>query len=341
MANSDALKRLFRSSLQGDRATFIAVAREVIADARKKRHTLLARDLEEIIRQAEESPSAKASPQFTSLPKGKERGLSFIDVCRPRRQLDDLILCPGQRETLDRVCEEFRYREILEAHALTPSSRLLFCGPPGCGKTATAEAIAGSLGLSLLVIRFDAIVSSLLGETSANLRQVFEFATHGSWVILFDEFDAIGRSREDPSEHGEMRRVVSALLQMLDRFEGHSLVIAATNFERSLDAAVWRRFDEVIRFERPNAEQADRLFRRRCGHRLASGADLSFVLGGLGNASHAEIERTAQDALKRMTLAGREFLDRTDFEQAVCQHQRRRQDLAGGRDDHSPDTDRI
>ena len=96
--------------------------------------------------------------------------------------------------------------------------------------------------MPLLYVRFDSVVSSLLGETSTNIRKVFEFAGRGQWVLLFDEFDSVGRSRDDITEHGEIKRVVNSFLQIMDGFRGRSLVIAATNFEQVLDPAIWRRF---------------------------------------------------------------------------------------------------
>ncbi len=124
------------------------------------------------------------------------------------------------------------------------------------------EALSRELGVPLLVVRFDAVVSSLLGETAANLRKVFDYVARGVWVVLFDEFDAIGRSRDDSTEHGELKRVVNAFLQMLDRFSGRSLIVAATNFEQALDPALWRRFDEIVRFERPSRARSRNCLQR-------------------------------------------------------------------------------
>ena len=98
-------------------------------------------------------------------------------------------------------------------------------------------------------MRLDAVVSSYLGETAANLTKVFDFVAANRFVVLFDEFDALGKEREDPSEHGELRRVINAFLQLLDAYSGPSLLIAATNHEGLLDRALWRRFDEVVLFD--------------------------------------------------------------------------------------------
>src|SRR5690606_14545412 len=114
-------------------------------------------------------------------------------------------------------------------YGLKPVSRLLFFGPPGCGKTVTAEALAGELGLPWVRVRFDGVVSSFLGETAANLRKVFEFIEQGRYVALFDEVDALAKDRNDPADHGELKRVVNAFLTMLESHTGSSILIAATN----------------------------------------------------------------------------------------------------------------
>jgi SpoVK/Ycf46/Vps4 family AAA+-type ATPase len=110
------------------------------------------------------------------------------------------------------------------------------------------------------VVSLDAVVSSYLGETASNLRRVLDYVDQAPFVVLFDEFDALGRSRDDASEHGEMKRVVTTFLQLLDRYSGPSILIAATNHPGLLDQALWRRFDEVLTFEKPSVHE----LRRRC-----------------------------------------------------------------------------
>ncbi|MHB1956694.1 MAG: AAA family ATPase, partial [Sulfobacillus sp.] len=199
--------------------------------------------------------------------------------------------------------------DVLSSYGLRPLNRLLFCGPPGCGKTLTAEVIALELSLELVIVRFDAVVSSFLGETAANLRKVFDFLSEGHFVALFDEFDAIGKERDDAAEHGELKRVVNSVLQMMDSYRGNSLFIAATNHERMLDRAVWRRFDEVLMFEKPTFEQIRALFLiklRGVRHDLPL-EDRVFVNEFTGF-THADIERIVIRSIKWMVLRGREFL---------------------------------
>ena len=125
-------------------------------------------------------------------------------------------------------------------------------GPPGCGKSITGTALAGELGLAIARIQLATIVSSFLGETARNLEQVFSFLNFGSWVLQFDEFDMLGRERADRSDHGELRRVVAAMLQIIDENNADSLFVATSNHPALLDSAVWRRFDEVLEFPMPD-----------------------------------------------------------------------------------------
>ena len=227
-------------------------ARSIVEEERKKHHPSLANELNRILQNGIAVASPTLSGPFQPPPRDQDRKTPLLEVHHPDRLFRELVLSDWQWQALYRVIHEFTSWDILEANGLTPSHKLLFCGPPGCGKTATAEAIATETGLPLLYARFDSIVSSLLGETAANLRKVFDYASQDNWIILFDEFDAIGRSRDDATEHGEIKRVVNSFLQMLDNFKGRSIVIAATNFEQSLDPALWRRFDEIVRFELPS-----------------------------------------------------------------------------------------
>ena len=159
----------------------------------------------------------------------------------------------------------FRQRSSLHAHGVEPRTTLIFVGPPGCGKSLTAEALAGELGLGLARVRLAAVVSSFLGETAKNLEQIFAFLRTGSWVLLFDEFDMLARERGDRIDHGEVRRIVSALLQLVEDTRADSMVIATTNHPQLLDNALWRRFDEVVAFEPPEFDERVTLLRAKLG----------------------------------------------------------------------------
>ncbi|HZL06494.1 MAG TPA: ATP-binding protein, partial [Coriobacteriia bacterium] len=154
-----------------------------------------------------------------------------------------------------------------------------------------------------------------LGETAANLRHLFDYAASVPSVVLLDEFDSLGKLRDDPTDHGELRRVVNATLQLIDTYRGPSLLIAATNSPEILDAAIWRRFDEVIELPLPTREEIERLLRRllRQGHGPALGRAVDSFVG----LPHAAVEYAVNSAKRRAVIAGRPQPSAEDLEAAV------------------------
>ncbi len=325
MARADLLKQLFRAYSDSDRESFMAAASSIVDEERKKHHPALASELLRILNNGVVAAAPSLRGTFQPAPRDHEKNAPLLEIRHPDRYFGEMILHPGTEDLLLKVMREFRQWDILEANGLRPSHKLLFCGPPGCGKTATAEVIAAELGLPLVYIRFDSLVSSLLGETASNLRKVFEYIHQETWVVLFDEFDAIGRSRDDVTEHGEIKRVVNAFLQMLDNFRGHSLLVAATNFEQSLDPALWRRFDEVVRFERPMAPQIEELMMKRLNPVRNSRVSIKRYGAQLEGSTFADIERIANDVLKSCALDGRTRMQAQDIQRAMESHAFRKQ----------------
>lgn len=340
VARADLIKQLIRSHTHGDDATFRQTALQLAAEERDGRHPQLASQIERLVRNGGD-PHVEArgfSATVPSPPDG-DRRRPLLEVRKPDRYLADLILDDVTLGAVERMLREVRGWHVLEAHGLRPTQRVLFCGPSGCGKTATAEAIAAELALPLMVVRFDAVVSSLLGETAANLRRVFDYASSGQWVMLFDEFDAIGRSRDDATEHGEIKRVVNSFLQILDGLKTRSFIIAATNFEQALDPAIWRRFDDVLRFGMPTPTQVGELLGRLLGMNGCSPSHERRLRDALGSSSHAEVERVALDIRKRCSLEGRTEIEREDVDDAIERHAYRVRLMSTGHSEAPPHID--
>jgi SpoVK/Ycf46/Vps4 family AAA+-type ATPase len=309
MAEGRILRQLIRAGSRADSQEFQTAAEELIRHEREKKHHLLANDLARILYGEDPKKLASTPRSSSDLPKDRERGLALLDRREPVRDLGDIVLAGDNRSLMEEVLLEQNRSDLLASYGLKPASKLLFCGAPGCGKTLAAEVLATELGLELVTVRFDAVVSSFLGETAANLRKVFDFINAERVLALFDEFDAIGKEREDATEHGELKRVVNSFLQMIDAYRGKSILIAATNHERLLDRALWRRFDEVLLFERPNAEQIRQLIPIKLrGVRSDLPLNESEFLNHFSGFSHADIERVLIRAIKTMILRGREFL---------------------------------
>lgn len=309
MPSGRVLRQLIKSGAGSGNADFIHAAEEAIREERSKNHHLLANDLERVLYGSSTAPSILNKHFAAPVPKDRERDLPLLEVRTPVRYLQDVVLSDVNLAIIEELLLEQSRADVLKSHGLHPIFKLLLCGPPGCGKTLTAEVIAAELSVELVIVRFDAVISSFLGETAANLRKVFDYLNQGFFVALFDEFDAIGKEREDADEHGELKRVVNSVLQMMDSYRGNSLLLAATNHERMLDRAIWRRFDEVLVMEKPTFDQIRSLVANKLrGVRHDLPLDDRIFVNGFTGFSHADIERILIRAIKSMVLKGREYL---------------------------------
>lgn len=325
MASGKLLRQLIKTGAEGNHDAFRRVSEEIISEERAKHHHLLANDLEKILYGRRNAASVQHSALSDRLPKDRERNLPLLQIKEPLRRLEDVVLSDETGSLLDELLQEHHRAEVLKSHGLYPADKLLFCGPPGCGKTLTAEVLASELSLPLAIVRIDSVISSFLGETAANLRQVFDFISTIPMVVLFDEFDALAKERADEAEHGELKRVVNAFLQMVDAYEGKSLLVAATNHEGILDSAVWRRFDEVMVFDPPNLEQLRRLLSIKLrGLRREFEVEDAKIVGLFKGMSHADVERVLRRAAKDMVLAGKEFLSERHLQTAILREDARR-----------------
>lgn len=325
MANAKLLRQLIKSGVQGDSASFRAASEAVIKEEREKNHHLLANDLERLLYgdQAKAPHSVRKLHALSALPTNKDNGLALFEERAVVREEKDIILSDAAQSALDEILIEHNRADVLRSYGMQPAQKLLFCGPPGCGKTLAAEVIAHNLSMPLILVRLDSVISSFLGETAANLRKVFDYIASQPVIALFDEFDALTKDRGDSADHGELKRSVNAVLQMMDGYRGESILIATTNYETLLDKAVWRRFDEVVRLEMPNLEQIKRLLALKLsGIRRNFEPDDGHVASLFKGMSHADIERVLRRAVKEMILSSREFLERSHIDTALAREYR-------------------
>jgi AAA+ superfamily predicted ATPase len=325
MASGKLLRQLIKSGAQGDTAVFRLASEAVIKEEREKNHHLLANDLERLLygSQTTTGDSVRRLHSLPGLPTNKDNGLALLEARGVVREEKDIILSDTTQSALDEILMEHNRADTLQSYGMQPAQKLLFCGPPGCGKTLAAEVIAHALSMPLILVRLDSVISSFLGETAANLRKVCDYVSETPVVALFDEFDALTKDRGDSADHGELKRSVNAVLQMMDGYRGESILIATTNYETLLDKAVWRRFDEVVRFEMPNLEQIKRLLTLKLsGIRRNFEADDGQVASQFKGMSHADIERVLRRAVKEMILSGREFMEKSHLDTALAREYR-------------------
>lgn len=317
------LRELLAAYRDGDDLAFRRAALNLIDAEEANRHVQLAQDLRGLLA-ADGSHSSNRrrpgvqTPRVPEPPVDRESNLPLADVRHSDLRLADLVLTAELHERLADLADEVLQWPMLDAAGVPRRRRLLLHGPPGCGKTSVATALAGDLEWPLVTVRVDSVVSSFLGETASNLRRLFEFADGGAFVVLLDEFDSLGKSRDDPSDHGELRRVVNAVLQFLDRYHGASLIVASTNHEDVLDPALWRRFDEVLRVDLPSVEQIESLLARLLMGRVESSVDLRATASQLLGLPHAAAERAGHEALRQALRAGRTKADVHDVRWAVA-----------------------
>jgi SpoVK/Ycf46/Vps4 family AAA+-type ATPase len=302
MTTADQLKALVRSHRDGDENQFYAVALQLAASEARRGHGRLAEEIRQLVETGRARGSVSKGPTAIHQPKGDLAAL--LSASYPEDRLSSLVTSEQLESQLVRVIREQRNVNALLEHGLSPRRRLLFVGPPGSGKTLTASVLAGELGLPLFLIRLDVLFTRYMGEAAARLRQIFDAVSAVRGVYFFDEFDAIGSQRGMPNDIGEARRILNSFLQMLEQDASTSLILAATNHPDVLDRALLRRFDDVLKYQPPNASQAAELLRQKLSGRVSakiSYAKLAIQADGL---SYAEIAKAADDAMKEAIIEG-------------------------------------
>lgn len=301
VASSEQLKALIKSHISRDDGHFYSVAMQMAAHEAKLGHGKLSEELRDMIDAAKVRLGQDASGKLVAIGSAvKPRGelANLLTVTYPASRLSDMVLDDLTSNQLKRVIKEQRLLARIKEHGLSPRRKLLLVGPPGTGKTMTASALAGELGIPLFLVRLDSLITKFMGETAAKLRQVFDAIADLRGVYFFDEFDAIGSQRGLANDVGEIRRVLNSFLQMIEHDQSNSLIIAATNHPDVLDHALFRRFDDVVEYHLPTPAQALDLIRSRLG----SFAPKPFKKDGLESQaeglSYAEICRAVNESIK-------------------------------------------
>jgi len=325
MASSEHIKALLLSHMERDEERFLSVALQVAAHEARSGHGKLAQELRDIVEKARKQSKVGNA---VSIAKGLKDSSGLLYATTPKLRLSDLIAPPEVKDRLQRVIREQRHMAKLKNHGLSPRRKLLLVGPPGTGKTFTASILAGELGYPLFQVRLDALITKFMGETSAKLRQVFDAVDDVRGVYFFDEFDALGSQRTAPNDVGEARRILNSFLQMIEQDESNSLIVCASNHEEILDHALFRRFDDVVRYRLPGPAEILTLFEGRLTQYVRGDFpwnQLAVLADGL---SSAEITLVAQDAIKDLLIDEREEITLPLLEEAIADRRGMAHDLS-------------
>jgi SpoVK/Ycf46/Vps4 family AAA+-type ATPase len=295
MARADLVLNLVEMGIKGDLPRFKKTAEAIAAEASARHHYHLADKLKNIL------TSTAVLPEriFTH---DADLQNAFYEI-NTQKTFADLTLPDTVLSTCQELVEEHARRDLLRSYNLEPRHKILLSGPPGNGKTTMAEALANHLSVPLFIVKYEGIINRFLGETAQQIDKLFEHIKTQRCVLFFDEFDAIGKEREDSNDNGEMKRVVNSLLKQIDLLPSHVVVIGATNHESMLDRAIWRRFQIQINVPSPTQKMAIKWFEsfeERIGHKLGyASSTLAKSLAGL---SFAELEEFALDVRRKYIL---------------------------------------
>lgn len=307
MASSEQLKALLVSHLDKDGDRFLSIALQVAAHEARKGHGKLAEDIRAIVDKAKKKAKLESYTPV-SIAKGVEDASGLLVSSEPKSRLSDLIADEYLKSRLERIVLEQRLHSKLRAHGLTARRKILLAGPPGTGKTFTASILAGELGFPLFKVRLDSLITKYMGESSAKLRQVFDAISNVRGVYFFDEFDALGSTRQSGNDVGEARRILNSFLQMIEEDSSNSLILCATNHIDILDSALFRRFDDVLRYSLPDHEVIQSLLHVRLGGHTRKNfpwKKLAITAEGL---STAELTRATDEALKEMLISDKKLV---------------------------------
>lgn len=304
MAVGEQIKSLIKSHGEGDESRFYATAMQIAAAEARNGHLALAEELKKTIDKAKGS---KGLNLVKTVPiNATQRELSdLLELVHPEEKLKEMVLLPEIENALTRVLDEQKKFELLRSNNLQPRKKLLFVGPPGCGKTMSAKVLAKELGLPLFVIRLDGLISRYMGESISKLRLIFDTMKQVRAVYFFDEFDSIGTTRTHSNDVGEIKRVLNTFLLQIEKDDSNSLIIAATNLPETLDKALFRRFDDIVQYPLPTNEEIYRLYKKELQHfKTTKKFNYKKIAQESEGLSFADIHRICEDITKDYLVYG-------------------------------------
>lgn len=324
MATAQQIKSLLKSYSDADSEMFVSVALQIAAHEARAGKGTLASELKKIVDEIRDKQRTAKIGGAVPISRPSGELATLLSATYPKTKLSDMVLAPLQQDSLQEILLEYRQQSKLQEHGLSAKRKILLVGPPGVGKTMTSWALAGELKLPHFTVQFHSLITKYMGETAAKLYAVFESMKHTRGIYLFDEFDAIGSMRADRNDVGEIRRVLNSFLQFLEQDDSDSLIVAATNLEGMLDEALFRRFDDIIRYKLPAQEAIHALLRNRFAAYTVSEVALRDSCELSEGLSHAEISRACEEAAKEAVLHDRRTIDAAVLRAAISKRKARK-----------------
>lgn len=332
---AETTKRLFKAIASNSQGDILKLCEMVISEEIQIGHNKLADQLKKILAQISSEPAVNSSSDkamagvshinqykanLRELPRDKRSNAPLANKITFQNLRHHMILPLAVEQRFQNIEKEFVARERLATYGLRYKKKILLYGAPGCGKTLGAERIAFNLGLPLIKVRFDAIISSYFGGSASNLRTVFESVLSEPCVLLLDECDFIAKSRDVKNDVGEIPRIVNMLLTLLDEYSAPGLLIATTNLERNLDSALFRRFDDVIEMPLPSEEEIERLFKSTLSAlKIEKNIVWKSIATKMKGCSAAAIVKVSEEAAKYAILEGRDNVKKDDLLRAASE----------------------
>lgn len=316
MASASQIKQLVKHFIKKDDKRFLSVVLQLAAHEAKIGHTKVADELRLLVEKAKLTAEIPAPPAILSSNSMKMNSVSsdLFTVSHPSINFKNIVLSNDIKQKLLRFLDENKNSKKIRQFGLIPRRHLMLYGHPGTGKTMSASVVANELHLPLFTVRMDSLMTKYMGETSAKLRSIFDYITMHHGVYLFDEFDTIGSKRSVTNDVGEIRRVLNTFLQLLDEHRSDSLIITATNHKNILDEALYRRFDDVIEFQKPELSDIFKLIESRFLAFNLNISDKTKLIKSADGLSYAEIQKSCDDAIKLAIIGNRKIIHQETLE---------------------------
>lgn len=298
----DLISKLVRSSLEADKksieTTALMIARKI-----KNEHPVAAEEITKALAYSRLDSSVIRSMDMQPLPVDKETRYSLVKIEEPI-EVPDPILDDFIRQQLEDFIKERQMLEDFMIENIVPPNSILLDGPPGVGKTYIAYWLAYRLNTPIITIDLASSISSYLGRTGQNIRDIFDYAKSQRTILFLDELDAIAKRRDDAGDLGELKRLVNVILKELEDCPSSSVIIGATNHPELLDKAIWRRFDRVLTISMPDERERRYLLIRHLG-KLGDGLKrdtLDYLVKHTNDINAADICKLSEHMKRRVFL---------------------------------------